>query len=164
MNDGEHTDTPPRSTAARTLPEPMAHYLDGTDLLRKTQALRVSTVDADGWPHDALLSAGDAVVVSPRSLRFALFPQSATAANVTRDSRVTITLACDRGMCEVRLRARRLEPSEMPLAMFEATVEDARMHVAPYADVSSGVTFRLHDPETVLARWERQIAALRSAG
>jgi hypothetical protein len=166
MNDAEHVYTPPRSVGANTLPESMARYLDGTDLLHKTQAFQVSTVDADGRPHDALLSAGDAVVVSTGSLRFAVFPQSATAANLARDGRVTITLALDRGLCEVRMRAKRLgnTPIEMPLAMFEASVEDVRMHVAPYADVTSGITFRLHEPEAVRGRWERQIAALRNAG
>jgi hypothetical protein len=33
----------------------VARYLDGTGLLA-TQALRLSTVDAAGWPHAALLS------------------------------------------------------------------------------------------------------------
>ena len=50
-----------------------------------------------------------------------------------------------------------------PLAMFEAEVQETRTHAAPYADVTNGVTFRLHDPEAVLARWERQIAAMRAA-
>jgi hypothetical protein len=33
----------------------VARYLDGTGLLA-AQALRLSTVDAAGWPHAALLS------------------------------------------------------------------------------------------------------------
>jgi hypothetical protein len=68
-------------------------------------------------------------------------------------------------MCEVRLRAKRLMKTspDVSLALFEAEVQQVRMHVAPYADVTSGVTFALHKPQTVLARWQRQIAALRSA-
>ena len=42
-------------------------------------------------------------------------------------------------------------------------METARMHVEPYAAVTSGVTFILHDPQAVLPRWQRQIAALRAA-
>jgi hypothetical protein len=37
-----------------------------------------------------------------------------------------------------------------------AAVEDA----APYADLLSGVTYRLHDPQATLARWRRTRAAL----
>jgi hypothetical protein len=33
----------------------------------------------------------------------------------------------------------------------------------PYADVTSGITFSLHEPQAILRRWERQIAALRAA-
>ncbi|MGF1936327.1 MAG: hypothetical protein RM347_018390 [Nostoc sp. ChiQUE02] len=33
-----------------------------------------------------------------------------------------------------------------------------RQHVAVYADVLSGVTFSLHEPQAVFARWDKQIA------
>jgi hypothetical protein len=165
MNDAEHTYTPPQSAGAKKLPDQMVRYLDGTDLLRKTQALRISTVDAAGWPHAALLSAGDMLVVSPQRLRFAVFAESVTAANVARDSRVTLTLSLDRGMCEVRMHAKRLSKTsnDAALAFFEGTVEDVRMHVAPYADVTTGITFQLHEPYAVRGRWERQMTALKNA-
>ncbi|RZN15045.1 hypothetical protein CWO90_42105 [Bradyrhizobium sp. Leo121] len=65
----------------------------------------------------------------------------------------------------MKLRCRRLAHSsaDVPLALFEAEVESVRQHVAPYADVTGGVTFALHDPQAVLSRWQRQIAALRAA-
>jgi hypothetical protein len=49
------------------------------------------------------------------------------------------------------------------LAFFEAEVETVRQHIAPYADVTGGITFSLHEPQAVLPRWQRQIAALRAA-
>jgi hypothetical protein len=165
MSEAEHVYTPPRAATANALPAEVARYLDGTDLLAKTQALRLSTVDAAGWPHAALLSAGDMVLLPSGRLRFAVFPQSTTVANLTRDGRITITLALDGGMCEMRLRAHPLSHSspDVPLAFFEAAVETTRVHVAPYAAVVSGITFKLHDPQAVLARWQRQIASLRAA-
>jgi hypothetical protein len=51
----------------------------------------------------------------------------------------------------------------VPLACFEGQVEAVREYVAPYAEVATGITFALHDPDTVLERWRRQIAALRAA-
>jgi hypothetical protein len=165
MESAEHVYTAPRTTAAQTVPAAVARYLDGTDLLAKTQALRLSTVDPDGWPHAALLSAGDMVVMPSGRIRFGLFSESQTVANLARDDRVTITMAIDGGMCEMRLRARRLGhvPDDVPLAMFEAEPEITRHHVAPYADVAGGITFALHEPQAVLPRWERQIVALRAA-
>ena len=162
MNDAEHVYAPPR-TGARQLPDALLRYLDGSELLGKTQALRLSTVDASGWPHAALLSAGDVLALSPQLLRFGLFAQSTTAANLARDGRVVLTLALDGGLCEARLQVRRLQPDAGPLALYEGTVAEVRTHAAPYADVSSGIVFRLHQPEAVLPRWQRQLAALKSA-
>ena len=51
MSNAAHTYTPPETTGSTALPVQVARYLDGSDLLAKTQALRVSTIDAEGWPH-----------------------------------------------------------------------------------------------------------------
>ncbi|UQD70722.1 pyridoxamine 5'-phosphate oxidase family protein [Bradyrhizobium japonicum] len=163
MKEAEHTYMAPASSSG--IPDALARYLDGTELLTKTQALRLSTVDADGWPHAALLSAGDMLVTPSGRIRLALFPQSSMTSNLERDGRLAIALSLDGGMCELRLRCRRLAHSspEVPLAFFEAEAETVRHHVAPYATVTTGVTFALHDPGAVLPRWQRQIAALRSA-
>jgi len=162
MDESEHVYTPP-GRGTRQLPDALLSYLNGTQLLHKTQALRLSTVDAAGWPHAALLSAGDALAVSPQRLRFALFAQSTTAANLARDPRVTLTLSLDCGMCEVRLHVQRLGSDDGPLALFEGSVDEVRTHVAPYADLTSGLSFTLHQPEAVHTRWLRQLAALKSA-
>jgi hypothetical protein len=68
-------------------------------------------------------------------------------------------------MCELRCRCRRLAHAspDVPLAFFEAEIEAVRQHIAPYARVTGGITFLLHDPQAVLPRWQRQIAALRAA-
>jgi hypothetical protein len=165
MDEVEHVYTPPQTMAASTVPAQVARYLDGTELLTKTQALRLSTVNEAGWPHAALLSAGDMLVVAPGRIRFVVFPQSETTANLVRDGRLALTLSVDGGMCELLMRARRLAHAspEVPLAFFESEVEKVRLHAAPYASVTSGITFALRDPQAVLQRWQRQIAALRAA-
>jgi len=165
MTEAEHAYTPPKTAPKDAAPLDVARYLDGMDLLTKTQALRLSTVDSAGWPHASLLSAGDMIAMPTGRIRFVIFPQSATTANLERDGRLTLTLALNGGMCELRLRARRLEhpAPDVPLAFFEAQVETARTHTASYAAVSGGITFALHDPQAVLPRWQRQIAAMRSA-
>jgi hypothetical protein len=164
MSGAEHVYSPPQNAAGST-PDGVKRYLDGSDLLAKTQALRLSTVDEAGWPHASLLSAGDMVMLPSGRVRFVVFPQSKTAANLVRDGRVTMTLALDGGMCEVQMRARPLAHGspDVPLAFYEAEVEAVRVHKAPYATITSGITFALHEPEAVLQRWRRQISALLSA-
>ncbi len=165
MSDAAHTYIPPDTANTTTLPAQVAGYLDGTNLLAKTQALRLSTVDAEGWPHASLLSAGDMLAMPSGRIRFVVFAQSTTTSNLMRDSRVTITLSLDGGMCELRMKCRRLaHPSaDASLALFEAELVEVRMHKAPYATVSGGVTFVLHEPQAVLQRWQRQVDAMRQA-
>jgi hypothetical protein len=163
VKEAEHSYTGP--TTSREIPDGVKRYLDGDDLPAKTQALRLSTVNSDGWPHAALLSAGDMVMMPSGRIRLALFPNSTVTSNLDRDGRLSVSLSLDGGICELRLRARRLTHSvaDMPLAFFEADIESVRRHIAPYAAVTGGVAFALHDPQSVLPRWQRQIAALRSA-
>jgi hypothetical protein len=165
MSDAAHTYIRPETANTTALPSQVAGYLDGTNLLAKTQALRISTVDAEGWPHASLLSAGDMLAMPSGRIRFVIFAQSATAANLVRDGRVTITLALDGGMCELRMRCRRLADSspDAQLALFEAELVKVRIHKAPYATVSAGVTFVLHEPQSVLQRWQRQLDAMQEA-
>ncbi|RZN15044.1 hypothetical protein [Bradyrhizobium sp. Leo121] len=80
MKEAEHFYAAP-ATSSKT-PDGVVRYLDGTDLETKTQALRLSTVGSDGWPHAALLSAGDMVIVPSGRVRFAVFPQSTMASNL----------------------------------------------------------------------------------
>jgi len=163
VKEAEHSYTGP--TTSREIPDGVKRYLDGDDLLAKTQALRLSTVSSDGWPHAALLSAGDMVIMPSGTIRLALFPDSTASSNLDRDGRLSVSLSLDGGICELRLRARRLQhaATDVPLAFFEAEVETVRRHVAPYAAVTGGVEFALYEPQSVLPRWHRQITALRAA-
>ena len=160
-----HAYTPAHVAHAADLPVEILRYLDGADLLAKTQAIRLSTVDEMGWPRASLLSAGDVLALPGGILRFLVFAESSTAKSLLRDGRLTVTLALDGGMTELLMHARRLADvsTEANLTAFEAKVETVRLHIAPYAEVTSGITFALHDPDAVLARWRRQIEALRAA-
>jgi hypothetical protein len=165
MSDIEHIYIPPDAVSTTALPTQVAEYLDGTTLLAKTQALRISTVDVEGWPHAALLSAGDMLAMPSGRIRFIVFAQSTTTSNLIRDSRLTITLSLDDGMCELRMRCHRLSHSspDALLAFFEAELVEVRIHKAPYATVSGGITFVLHEPQSVLQRWQKQVDAMRQA-
>jgi hypothetical protein len=92
MSDVVHAYTRPNTASTTVLPSQVAQYLDGTDLLAKTQALRLSTVDPQGWPHASLLSVGDMLAMPSGRVRFVVFAQSTTTANLMRDGRVTMAV------------------------------------------------------------------------
>jgi len=161
MSDANDIYHPPQHISNTALPDELVDFLDGENLDRKTsQALRLSTVDETGWPHAAMLSAGDITALDHCRIGIILYAESATSKNLARDGRLTLTFPRGRGLFEARLRAIEKKADEQ-YRYFIATVEDVREHFAHYADVLSGVTFRLHDPAGVIKRWKSQIASLR---
>jgi hypothetical protein len=146
----------------------MLRALDGAhvDELPRT-ALLLASAGADGAPNLALLSRGEVLAVTADTLRVALHAGSRTAANLAGSGRATL-LRAEAGAVEtIALRTRVLGEAEVdgaPLALFEAAVTEVREHAVPYATVTSGIGFELHDEGAVLARWERTIALLRDLG
>ncbi|SDA16355.1 hypothetical protein SAMN05216315_107102 [Nitrosospira sp. Nsp18] len=156
---------PPTEISRVDIPHEISIYLNGEDLATKNVALQLFTVDSDGWPHVALLSAGEILVLPDGHIRLIIFPSAGTATNMAHDGRSTLTMPLDRGMCEIRMKMRKLGESKaagVALAIFEGQVQRIHKHLSRYADVESGLTFSLHEPEAVLARWYRQIAVLRN--
>lgn len=165
MNQAHQVYVPPKPIDATEIPSAILSFLDGNNLPSKpTTAIRLSTVNEEGWSHASLLSAGEVLALPNARIRFAISPRSSTTANLLRDGRLTIVVPFEKGVCEMRMRAQQIdkEIEGVPLTFFEAHVESIRHLVATYADVVSGETFSLHEPQAVFERWDRQIAALRS--
>ncbi len=120
----------------------------------------------DDWPHLAMVSVGEVVVVGPREIRLALWPQSTATASLTQSRRVTLALVWEGAAYYLRCSAERLgdmHPSGFHrVAAFRLRVEEAQQDVAPYAELTSGVTFRLKNPDDVLPRWRATVDALRA--
>ena len=123
------------------------------------------TVTDDGWPHVAMLSVGEVLSTSPRGLRVALWPTSTTTANLTRAGQATLAFVHANTAYSLRCSARRapdIRPApEGPLAVFELRIEAVLEDVAPYAELTGGVTYRLKEPEQVWPRRHATIEALR---
>lgn len=164
-------DEPAAAPAASTtqspdrLPDAIVRDFDGEHLeARLSDAIRLSTVSEDGWPHAAQLSAGEILAVNASTLLIAVWPQSSTTRNLSRDGRLTLSLVHDGALLEIRARARALAQKQtaLELSVFRVAIEAVTEHRAKYAEVLSGVTFRLYEPERVIARWREQIAMLRA--
>jgi hypothetical protein len=161
VSDSDHVYQPPKRIATAFMPDEILDFLNGKDLDRKlSQAVRLSTISEEGWPHAAMLSVGEMLALDASEIAMLLYEGSNTSRNLARDGRLTLTLPLDHGLCEMRLRAT-AKKQEGRHRYFTAVVEDVRQHRSHYADVVSGVTFRLHDPTAVLARWSRQIEMLQ---
>ena len=164
MSIKEQTYQPARDMLPSDIPPTVLAFFNGEDLLSKTQAVRISTTDADGWSRASLLTAGEILFLTDRTVRFAVYRQSGSATNLARDGRLILSMALDGGVLEMRLRATACSERapDGPLAYFKAEILEARLHKVDYADVTSGITFATHDHQAVLQRWQQQIAALRA--
>ena len=145
-----------RATSGR-----MGGKLIGLDMLLLT------TTD-DGWPHLAMLSVGELLAVGRTSLRAALWPSSTATRNLTASGQATIALIHEGVAYYVRCRARRGGDLDVPssqdgLAYFALEIADILEDVVPYAELTSGITFRLADAAESLPRWHERVEALRRA-
>ena len=151
-------------TTDQQLDERLLWLLAGDDLESKVgAALQLITVGPDGRPHTALLSVGEVVAVTPQLVRFATWSSSTTTSNLRRNPRALLTAVVDGTYYSVQLSA---SPYAAPmsgstgLALFAAGVRSVQRDDVGYAQVLSGITYRLHDPESVLARWRSAVELL----
>jgi hypothetical protein len=135
---------------------------DGANLATELgRAAILSTVDAEGWAHQAYLSAGEILAQGER-ISLALWPSSRTTANLDRDGRGVLFTAYDGAVWEGRLElTRRPGPPADGAVIFDGRVIASRRHAAPYAEVLGLVAFQLHDSAATLARWSAQLDRLR---
>jgi hypothetical protein len=133
---------------------------DGSDV-----TVLVIVVRADGWPHVAMVSAGELVALDARRLRLALWPSSTAATRLAQGGPVTLSAVLDQVSYAVRGTARPIGAVRTPrsgeLACFDIVVEAATADEAPYAVLESGVRFRLKNPADTLARWVELRGSLR---
>lgn len=146
------------------VPEPVRRCLEDEPERQVGLTILVLSELEAGWPHLAMVSVGELVVAADGRLALALWPTSTCAANLARTGRGTLAVVADGLAFSLRCHV----DDELPLTADEdpamrgfvlrvtAAVEDA----APYADLLSGVTYRLHDAEATLVRWRRTRAAL----
>jgi hypothetical protein len=150
---------------APLLPAALARLIDDDELTADGIAFELVTVCPDGWPHLSMVSVGELVTRGERGLRLALWPGSNATANISSTGRATLTTVVDGVPYSLRLSL--TGPAAIPsatygtLAAFDAHIEEVRADMAPYAEVLSGIRFRLRAPAEVLPRWA-EIRALLS--
>jgi len=147
--------------APNALPERVQALLDGRDLedkLGETVQLAV----ADGSvPRIALLSVGELLVTTPRSLFATLHAGSRTTRALREHGSAVLVVAHDGGVVKIEVEAGavRTDDRSTVFRLAVATVEHDR---ASYGRVEHGFGFTLTvDPAPVLARWRAQIDVMR---
>lgn len=127
--------------------------------------VQLLTTDGDGWPRTAMLSAGEVVATAPREVRLALWPDSASTANVARTGCCLLALVHAGSGWYIRCRGGR--GPDLPLgdgrrlASFELSVEEVLEDRVAYARLVDGIRFELPQADTVLQAWRETVTHLR---
>lgn len=150
-----------------SLPTELAVLIDGRDLPgRVGETFLLLTAGEDGWPHVAMLSAGEVLAPHPSEVRLALWPASRTTGNVQRSGRALLMAVVPPATYYVRLDCRPLgeiRAGERSLAAFACDVAEVEEDVVSYARVLEGIRFELAQQELTVAGWSQVIAALTEA-
>jgi hypothetical protein len=148
-----------------SLPAEVMAALDGAELERKIgPAYLLLTGDADGSPRPCMLSAGEVLALDQRRLRFALWANSQTTANLARGANAVFCFIAPRTVLYVRGAIRPLNAtSDGGLRGFELEVESVESDEHVGMPVTSGISFTVEsaDPADVVEAWRRQLELLR---
>ena len=152
------------------LTEDLYRRLSGADIESLAGlAIIVCTVDAEGWPHPAMLSYFEAAAVDRENVRLAVYNDSRTCANMRDRAKATLILVDDNLVCYVRGSVAQLNPV-MVAASFNAMMNLRVDHVKfdapppdlePGAFVTSGITYRARTG-AALAQARAVLAELRN--
>ena len=133
-------------------------------------AIVVCTVDAEGWPHPAMLSYYEVAAVDRHTVRLAIYNDSRTCANLRERGKATLIVIDQNLVCYVRGAVEQVEPAMaaapfnamLNLRVDEVTFDEPPPDLEPGAFVTSGITYRprsgapLAQARAVLAELQNQ--------
>lgn len=143
----------------------LMEWLSGTNLEHKQhEAMQLLTVSDDQWSHQAMISMGEVIAINPNQLRLALWQGTQTSMNMSKTGKATLIAVQGHRLLHIRIEVERLPEirgAVHPRDRFEAQVLQVRLDQAPYAEITSGITFQLKDELGAITRWKETIEELR---
>ncbi len=146
--------------AGTELPDDLYARLSGRDLQACAEkAILICTVDANGWPHPAILSYVEVIAKDRRNIRLATYKASTTTNNMRRDGKLTIVILDERlayyikGKAEEVAREMECSPhnSKLNLKVEQVLADEANEEFETGVYIASGVTYK-RDVEQPQAR------------
>lgn len=154
----------------QALPDDLYRRLSGLDAESYAAlAIVVCTIDADGWPHPAMLSYFEVAAIDAHTLHLAVYNDSRTCANMRARAKATLIIVDEGLVCYVRGAVDLVAPA-MTAAPFNAALnlrveqvvfDEPPPDLEPGAFVTGGITYRartgasLNTARAVLAELRR---------
>ncbi|MBV8083615.1 MAG: pyridoxamine 5'-phosphate oxidase family protein [Chloroflexi bacterium] len=143
------------------LPQELIDDLSARNLPAKwSKTIPLVTIDANGFPHFAILSYGEIVATGPRELRLGLYPNSSTTRNIQARPNVALLIVSRDAVYYVKGAA--VEKPAEGLVRFDVSVEAVLVDNEPGARITSGIGFEMSQgKDWWLGQSEKNLAALR---
>lgn len=143
------------------LPQTLLDDLNAEDLASKwTRTIPLVTIDANGFPHFAILSYGEIVAAGRRELRIGLYPNSSTTRNIQARPNLSLLIVLGDAVYYVK-GAGREKPAD-GLVRFDVEVEQVLVDNEPGARITSGIGFEMSQgKDWWLEQSAKNLAALR---
>jgi len=138
---------------------------DGRDLADKVgRAFLLATGDREGLPHLAMLSVGEIYAPDASHLHLALHATSGSCHALVSSRRGLLVVVGAQQSLQVRMETELIDASASErIDLFRMRVVSVRDEHAPYAAITSGITFTLKDdPAPTIDRWRQQVDLLRA--
>jgi len=131
-------------------------------------AIVVCTVDADGWPHPAMLSYFELAAIDARNIQLAVYNDSRTCDNMRTRGAATLIVVDEGLTCYVRGRVTEVAPAmssapfnaRLNLRVDQVVFDEPPPDLEPGAFVTSGITYRPRSGDA-LERARAVLAELR---
>ena len=139
------------------LTEDLYRRFSGSEIAsRASQAIVLCTVDADGWPHPAMLSHFEVAAADRWILRLAVYNNSRTCANMRERGKATLVITDAGLVCYVSGTVEELVPAmreapynaKLKLSIAQVVFDEPPPDLEPGISVTSGITF---SPRTAAA-------------
>ncbi|MEJ7451031.1 pyridoxamine 5'-phosphate oxidase family protein [Staphylococcus xylosus] len=139
------------------LTDDLKDLLNGKQLAQKQHiAMVLQSITSEGYPHSAMVSVGEVIALDSEHLRIALWPQTQTSISLAEKRKSNLIIIYNNMVSYLELDITLLPSLDNEVyerTRFEATIKSIRQDIAKYADITSGITVEMHEPEQVLNRW-----------
>lgn len=139
------------------LTDDLQDLLNGKQLAQKQHiAMILQSITSEGYPHSAMVSVGEVIALDSEHLRIALWPQTQTSISLAEKRKSNLIIIYNNMVSYLELDITLLPSLDNEVyerTRFETTIKSIRQDVAKYADITSGITVEMHEPEQVLNRW-----------
>jgi hypothetical protein len=133
------------------LPDDLYRRLTGNDLEACAEkVILICTVDANGWPHPAMLSYFEVIAKDRRNIRLATYKNSTTTKNMRRNGKLTVLVIDERvayyikGQVEQLSEAMNSSPhnSKLNLRVEQVLADEADQSRERGTYVAGGITYK----------------------